>query len=75
MKKTIHRLRKKDKHEKDRIAFIGALVITTFIVLFWLASFSIGGSPTTTSQQMANTSGPIDVIVDSFANVFDRSRK
>ena len=68
MKKTIHQLRKKDQHEKDRIAFLGALVVTTFIALFWLVGFTV--NPGSGDSQLANTKGPIDNIVGAAAEIF-----
>ncbi len=61
MKKIIHNLRQKSQHKKEGIAFFGALIITFFIAMFWLAGVLALKKPVD-SDQMANINTPFSEI-------------
>ncbi len=68
MIKKIHELRQKSHAEKEKIALLGATVVTLLIVLFWIAG--VTAFPTTNESQKADTTGPIKEITNSFSNTF-----
>jgi len=68
MRKTIEHLRKKERHEKEKIAFVGAIVITGLIVMFYLAGITALNSPS--KEQVANTQGPIESIKGQFSDLY-----
>lgn len=69
MKKTIQKLKQKDQQEKERFAFIGALFITGFIVLFWLAGITYTKSD---DAQMANISSPFNSLKNDLIDIFQQ---
>jgi hypothetical protein len=75
MKKTIEHLRKKEQHEKDRIAFMGAVTITVFIALFWLAGVTTSGVYSIEEDQSANTITPFDSIKEQFSELVEQFQK
>lgn len=68
MKKIINNLKKKEQHEKERIAFVGAFVVTLIIVMFWLVGITT--IPQTQKEQVANTSTPFKAMMEQFKQVF-----
>jgi hypothetical protein len=72
MKKTISKLRERPQHQKDRIAFVGSVVITGIIVLFWLVGTAAMNSPQ--ANQAANTTAPVESLQDSIGSLLERER-
>jgi uncharacterized membrane protein len=73
MKKTIQRLRKKEQFEKDKIALVGATVITLVIALAWLIGITTIKNPS--ESQMANTSTPFQNIKEDISQLFSSFKK
>jgi len=69
MIKKIHELRQKSHAEKDRIALLGATIVTVFVVLFWLAGVTAFSKPN--ESQKADVAGPIKELTNSFSNAFN----
>lgn len=70
MIKKIHELRKRTHAEKERIAFIGATIVTLFIVLFWLAGVTTLNKRD--QNQRAQVSAPAQELKESFSGVFKK---
>ena len=70
MIKKIHELREKSHAEKERIAFMGATLITFFIILFWLAGVTAFSK--VDQNQKADASGPMQELLASFTGVFKK---
>jgi hypothetical protein len=68
MKKTLEKLREKDNHEKQRIAFVSSLVITGLIVMFWLAAITT--RPVDESQR-ANVITPFEALRNDLSEIFN----
>lgn len=73
MKKTIQKLKKKEQHEKERIAFVGALVVTLIIVMFWLVGITT--VPEAQNDQVANTQSPFKALVNQFNDAINLDKK
>lgn len=70
MIKKIHELRKKSHAEKERIALMGATIVTFFIVLFWLAG--VNTLYKTDVDQRAQVGAPFDELKESVSGVFKK---
>jgi hypothetical protein len=70
MIKKIHELRERNHAEKERIAFVGATLITFFIVLFWLAGMTAFSK--IDQNQKADSGGPVKELLASFTGVFKK---
>jgi hypothetical protein len=74
MKKTINKLRQKPQHEKERIAFFGAFLMTLVILLFWLAGITAFDSNPDQSQA-ANVTSPADSFKKQFNDILNVFKK
>ncbi len=74
MRKIIENLRKKDQYEKDKIAFLGALVMTACIAMFWVLGITTTSSKDSDSQ-LANAATPFESIKQDFVNLFEEFKK
>lgn len=72
MKKILEDLRNKKQHEKEKIAFLGALISTLLIALFWFAGSSALKSA---EDQVANTVSPFESIRESFSDIIGGFKK
>lgn len=60
-------MKQKPSHERQRVAFASAFVLTSIIALVWLSTMLVGSSET---AQTAQVEGPIDSVIRQALGVF-----